>query len=357
MGAETATNRKYAWGLQADYQTAKTLSAGALKQMIVTDQNALQYGPVLGSNADWSHGYNTETEEWLEAHGCSVQHEFPGFSQELGKIFFLSMADTVTTPGGGTNSRKHTFVPTDPATTRQDRAVTYVEKLGTGWFKKADSMVSDGFGLSGNNTGMLMASLNLMGSGAIESDPSVTFPPTSTPTVTNLSGLAKLFNTQVALTPDDGDSYTDAYACRYRSFNLTFRKTMLDAAGYQPGCQRFFVDGDQTSGIIRSAHEFDKQMLDFSFEVDMASGPELDCVMDQRPITLVLDVTGGIIESTIHHQLTVTIHIAKYQTTTPVLVDGQWRLTISGKALYSTADSELFKIELVNDVTTYSSGW
>ena len=354
---ETATNRRYAWGLQSDYQTVKSLSAGALKQMIVTDQNALAVAPALGNNEDWSHGYNTQTDEWLEAHGCSVQHTFPGFSQELGKVFFLSMADTVTTPGGATNARKHTFVPTDPATTRQDRAVTYVEKLGTGWFKLAESMVADGFTLSGNNLGMLMASLNLMGSGRIADSPAVTWAPTSTPTVTNLTGLAKLFNTQVTLTPDDGADYDDAYACRYRSFELAFRKTMLDAAGYQPGCQRFFTDGDQTSGVIRSAHEFDKQMLDFTFEVDMAAGPELDCVLDQRPIALVIEATGGLIESGQNHKLTITIHVAKYQTTAPVLVDGHWRFAISGKANYSVADGRLFKIELVNDVTSYSSGW
>lgn len=354
---ETATNRKYAWGLQADYQTAKSLSAGALKQMIVTDQNALQYGPVLGNNDGWSHGYNTETDEWIEAHDCRVSHEMPAFAQEIGKILFLSMADTVTTPVGGTLSRLHTFVPTDPATTRQDRAVTYVEKLGTGWFKQADSMVTDGWTLSGNGTGLLMAGINLIGSGKIHNDPSVTFPPASTPTVTNLTGLAKLFNTQVTLTPDDGDAYVDAYACRYRSFQIAFRKTMLDAASYQPGCQRYFTSGDSDSGIIRSVHEFDKQSLDFSFEVDLAAGPELDCVIDQRPITLVVEATGGVIEGSINHKLTVTIHIAKYQTTAPVLVDGHWRLTISGKALFSVANNKLLTAELITNVTTYSSGW
>ena len=84
---------------------------------------------------------------------------------------------------------------------------------------------------------------------------------------------------------------------------------------------------------------------------------KFQCVQDQRPIELTIQATGGIIEGAIRHGLTVTIHIAKYRTTKPVLVNNTWQFAIQGKALFSVADSKLFTIELVNDVVSYGSAF
>ncbi|MCW5959266.1 MAG: hypothetical protein KIS76_03835 [Pyrinomonadaceae bacterium] len=356
--SDTKTNRTYAWALQTDYATQKAIAAAAYKQLIVTDENTLEYQPRLNNNEDWSHGVNSPTEEWLEAHDVRVSHTIPGFAQELGKIFFLNMGDTVTTPSGGTVSRKHTFVPTDPAVTRQDKAVSYVEKVGAGWHKLMPSGVSDGFVLKGEGSGILTCDLSLVGSGKVVNNPAVTYPPTATPTVTNLSNLYKFYNTQVGITPNDGGSYTAPYACRYRSFEVAFKKTLLEEAGFKPGCANFLVPGNPNSGMIRSALEFDKQMLDFSFNVDMAAGtPEFEAVQDNRPINLTIAATGGIIEGAIPFELKVLISIAKYRTTKPVLVDGIWQFAIQGQAFFNTATNRLFQIELTNDVADYSAAF
>lgn len=356
---DTATNRNYGWGLQTNYKTQKTLAAAALKQLIVTDNNTIDYEAQTNDNAEWSHGYNAATEQWIEAHNSKVAHTMPGFSQELGKVFYLNMSDYATaTPSGGTTSKKHTFKPTDPTVTRQDPAVTYVERVGAGWHKLMPRAVSDGFVLKGTEKGVLTCDFNLLGAGLIVSNPSVTYPPTATPTVSALTGLHKLFNSQVTLTPNDGGSYNTAYACRYRGFELNFKKTMLTDAGYQPGCAEYFISNNPTSGMIMSAHEFDKQMLDFTFEVDLASStPEFDAVTDQRPISIVLDITGGIIETTIKHQLTVTMNIARYKASKPTLVQGMWRFVISGSAFFDATATNLFKIDLTNNITSYTSGW
>lgn len=354
----TATNRKYAWGLQSNFLTPKPLTAGALQQMLVTDKNTIEYSPDVKDNEEWSHGYNSATEEWLEGHDAQVAHTIPGHAQELGKVFYLNMADTVTTPGGGTTSRTHTFVPTDPIVTRQDAAVTYVENLGAGWHKMMQGCVSDGFTLKGSEKGLLTCDFNLIGDGKITNNPSVTYPPTATPTVSNLTGLYKFFNTMMNITPNDGGSYTSAYDCRYRAFEIAFKKTMLSDAGFKPGCARFLVDGDPDSGLIRSAHEFDKQMLEFNFEVDMASGtPEFEAVQDQRPISLLISAVGSFIEGAIPYQMDINLHIAKYRSTKPVEAQGMWRFGISGKSLFDASQDELFNIALTNDVTTYATGW
>lgn len=356
--SDTATNRKYAWALQTDYATQKPIAAGNFKELLVTDENTIDYQPAIQDNEGWSHGVNSATEEWLESHDARVQHTIPAFAQELGKIYYLNMADTVSTPSGGTNSRKHTFVPTDPTVTRQDKAVSYVENVGAGWHKLMPSAVSDGFTLKGDGKGVMMLDFGLVGSGKIVNDPAITYPPTSTPTVTALSNLYKFYNTQVGITPNDGGSYNAAYACRYRSFQIAFKKTMLDEAGYKPGCANFFSGSNPDSGIIRSAHEFDKQSLDFNFNVDMAANsPEFQCVQDQRPINLIISATGGIIEGIIPFSHVVTLTIAKYRTTKPALVNGIWQFAIQGKALFDKTVNKLFKIELTNDVTSYATAF
>ena len=282
----------------------------------------------------------------------------PAFSQQIGELFYINLGQyAVTTPGGGTASKNHNFKPTDPATTRQDKAVTYLEKVGAGWNVKAPSMVGDGFTLKGDGLGVLTADFGLIGSGSLDFASTATWYPTATPTVTRRTGQHKLFNTQMSLVTNDGTT-TTTYACRYRSFEAAFRKTMLDDASISPGCANFRTSGDPTSGALRSSHEFDKQSLDFSFEVDMAAGsPEAAAVQDQRPFDIQLNATGGIIETTIRHAMNIHIPVAKYQMSKPVISGGIMRFAISGKGLFDFTTGKLFSIDLVNDIATYASAF
>ena len=84
---------------------------------------------------------------------------------------------------GGTTSKEHTFKPTDPTVTRQDPAVTYLEKVGAGWNIYAPSMVGAGFTLRGSGMSILTLDVPLQGSGLIDFASAATFYPTSTPTV------------------------------------------------------------------------------------------------------------------------------------------------------------------------------
>jgi hypothetical protein len=43
MGQDTDTSRGYAWGLQTDYVTQKTIAAAALTKIIATDNNSIDY--------------------------------------------------------------------------------------------------------------------------------------------------------------------------------------------------------------------------------------------------------------------------------------------------------------------------
>lgn len=357
--SDTPTSRGYAWAVQTDYATQKTIAAAAFKQLLATDQNFLDYTPKLSDDEGWSHGVNSATDQWIETHDAKVSHTIPGYVQELGKLFYINMGQyAVVTPAGGSVSKQHTFKPTDPATTRQDKAVTYLEKAGTGWNVLAKSMVSDGFVINGDAMGILTADFNLIGSGFVNFASSATFYPTATPTVTRLTSLHKLFNSQVALVVTDTGG-TTTYGCRYRKFQVAYKKTMLEDAAYQPGCATFLTAGDPLTGALRSSYEFDKQMLDFTLEVDMASGsPEAVAVQTQKAEAIVITVTGGLIEAGgSRHSMIITIPIGKYQTSKPVVSGGMMRFTISGKAFFDFTTGKLFDIVVFNDVATYASAF
>ncbi len=286
-----------------------------------------------------------------------------GFSHEKTTHHFRLFADggaieVTANDAQDTKSRNQIRQHLAHIVTRQDKAVTYVEKIAAGWHKLMPSAVGDGFSLKGAEKGVLTCDFNLLGSGAIVNNPAVTYPPTATPTVQNLTNLYKFYNTQMNITPNDGGSYNTAYGCRYRSFQVDFKKTMLSEAGFQPGCARFLVPNNPNSGMIRSALEFDKQMLEFNFQVDMAAGtPEFEAVQDQRPIAVVIEAIGGNIEGAIPFSLKTTINISKYRTSKPTLGSNIWQFGISGKALFDVTNNQLFQIELVNDVSNYASAF
>lgn len=357
--ADTPMSRGYGMGLQTDYTTAKAVATGAFRRLITTDENTIDYEPQTNNDESWSHGQNQETDQWLERHDTSVQHTMPAFVTELGRPLILNLGDyAVATPGGGTTSKRHTFKPQNPQVSRQGKAVTYVETLGPGWNMLMPRCVANGFSLYGDESGVIMMDFGLQGAGALDPESTATWAPTATPSVAEWTTRQKFFNTQIALvTSPDGEDPIE-YECRYRNFRFNYQQTLLLDAGFKPGCAEYLVDGDQTSGQIRSSCEFDKQRLDFTLGVDMATGtPELQYVQQQLPIEIVLTATNALIEGTIYEDLVVTVPVAKYRTTKPTLRNGIYSLDISGSGLFDYVTSKLFQVELTNTIATYASGW
>lgn len=356
--SDTASSRGYAWGLQADFVTQKTIAAAALTRIIATDENTLDYEPMTNTDEAWAHGRNQATEEWLEAHDAQVQHTMPAYIDEIGRPLILNLGDyAVSTPSGGTDSKEHIFKPQDPAVSRQGRAVTYAETTGPGYNVLMPRAVANGFTLRGDEKGPLTLDFGLQGAGAVNPASSVVWGG-GTPTVVTPTDRTKFFNTQMSLkaTPD-GESEVE-YACRYRAFEIAYQQSLLLEAGYKPGCADFLNPSDPTSGVIRSACEFDRQTLDFNFEVDMASGsPELVLVQNHKTITIEVAATGPIIEGAIAKSLTIDIPVAYYRTSKPSVKNGIYTFTIAGSAFFDYATSKLFQMTLVNEIATYASGW
>lgn len=356
--ADTASSRGYAWGLQTDYITQKVIAAAALTRIIATDENSTDYQPQVNNDEAWAHGQNQQTEQWLEAHDGRVDKSMAAYVDQLGRVFFLNLGNyAVATPGGGTTSKEHTFKPQDPSVSRQGRAVTYAETFGPGWNILMPRAVADGFSLKGDGNGVLNCDFGLQGAGKIDPASTATWSG-GTPTVVTPTDRQKFFNTQVGLKATPSGESLVTYGCRYRSFEINYRQSLLLDAGYKPGCADFLTPADPTSGIIRSACEFDKQMLDFTFNVDMATGsPELVLVQNQKPILLEITATGSIIEAAIARKLTATIPVARYTTSKPTLTNGIYSFAISGSASFDYATSKLFEIKLINLIASYATGW
>lgn len=355
---DTETSRGYGWAKQTDFVTPVAIANGAFDRIITTDNNTIDYTPQTNNDEAFSHGQNQATEQWIEAHDARVDHSMPAYIEDMGKVFYLNLSNySVSTPGGGSTSKEHIFKPQDPAVSRQGPAVTYLETTGPGWNVSMPRAVADGFTLRGNGLGILTLDFGLHGAGLINAASGATWTG-GTPTVVKQANFLKFFNTQMALTATPSGESAVVYGCRYRGFEVAYRQTLLSAAGYKPGCADFLVSGDKTSGVIRSAHEFDKQMLDFNFVVDMASGsPELAHVQSQKNIDILLTATGGIIEGAIARKLSVKIPVAHYNTSKPSVTDGIYTFTISGSAFFDYVTSKLFQIELINTTATYASGW
>lgn len=350
----TAQDRGYGWGLQTDYVTEKANANGAYKRLNATDDNTIDYEVQTGNDKGWSHGANQATEQWVESHDDNVSHTIPGQAQELGKIFLINLGDyAISTPSGGTVSKDHLFKPQNPAVSRQNRAVTYVETVGSGYNVSMPRSVGNGFTLKGDDKGVLLCDFGLQGAGQFLINAPTTWTG-ATPSVSKLTGLHKFFNTQMTLVATDGVTPV-TYGCRYRSFEVAYKMSLLLEAGYKQGCADFRVSGDPTSGIIRSACEFNEQMLDFKFIVDMASNsPELIAVQQQKKMNIVLTATGGIIEGAIRHKMIVTIPVAYYSMSKPTIKNDIWTFEFSGAAFFDYVSEQLFNILLTTNVADFA---
>lgn len=356
--ADTQIARGYGIGLQSDYTTAKTVAAGAFKRLICSDDNMFDYQPRVADDENYAHGQNQATEQWLEAHDGTIQHTIPGYIDQIGYILALNLGNyAVATPSGGTTSKEHTFKPQDPSVSRQGKAVTYVETAGPGWNILVPRCVANGFSLKGDGLGHLMLDFGLQSAGKINAASTATWTG-GTPSVATPTDRAKFFNTQVALKVTPSGESQVVYGCRYRSFEINYQQSLLLDAGFKPGCADYNTSGDPTSGVIRSACEFDKQVCTFTLEVDMASGsPELGHLQAQKPIVIQIEATGPNAESGVAKKITVDLPVSYYQTTKPTVKNNIYTFTITGKAFYDYATSKMLQVKLINNVATYATGW
>lgn len=351
MPPVTPTNRNFFWGTQTGYLTQKLIAANAFRKIIAEDKNFVDHQVNTNDDAEWSHGYNNATEQWLDSHDSKISHTIPGHIEEMARPIKLAMGGyQVATPAGGTNAKEHTMSPQDPTVSRQLQAATYGEKIGAHDVLMPSSIV-DGWNLKGNDKGILMLDFGLQGSGKIVSPSGVNV----ATNVVNPTNLHKLFNTQVGLVVSDGVTPV-TYGCKYRSFELSYKNNLLLEAGYKPGCNEYQIAGDPTSGVVRSELLFDKQEAEFNFEVDMeADSGEFDALVKQKPLSIVLTATGDIIEGAIARKLTATMPKIYYKARKIGEGNGLMRFQINAKVFTDITTGKSLEVKIVNDIATYAT--
>src|SRR4051812_3321737 len=116
---DTASSRGFAFALQTDYTTQKTIAASALRQILASDENTIDYNPMVNTDEGWATLTNQATEQWLEAHDAKVQHSMAAYIDEIGRPLILNLGSySVGTAPGGTTAKKHIFKPQDPSVSR-----------------------------------------------------------------------------------------------------------------------------------------------------------------------------------------------------------------------------------------------
>jgi hypothetical protein len=181
---DTASSRGFAWGLQTDFVTQKTIAAAALRRIVATDENTIDYEPQTNNDEGWSHGQNQKTEQWLEAHDSRVQHTVPALVTELGRPLILNLGNYAV----------------DDAVGRHHIQAAQLQTAGPGRFPAGESghlcrnhraglECPDAAGGGGRlhaprrREGRADARFGLQGAGLINPASAVTWPPAATPTV------------------------------------------------------------------------------------------------------------------------------------------------------------------------------
>jgi hypothetical protein len=220
-------------------------------------------------------------------------------------------------------------------------------------------VVGQSYRLSGDAAGHLVMDFTLQPSGKV-TYPSLVVPATHVqlPSAVEIapSGLHKLFNTQIALVVTDGVTPV-TYGCKYRKFDLSYENTFFVEAGYKPGCGEFQVANDKTSGMVASEMLFDKQNINFSFEVDMeVDSGELDAVIKQKPMAITQTITDGtIIEGAIARSLINNMPKTYYKARKLGEGNGIWRMAIDAEVFYDSVTGKTLEMKAVNDVATYAT--
>lgn len=354
--------RKYAISRipQTNFQTRTVPSAAGSKshvKVVATDRNLAQYGVETANNKGHATGVDWATETWATAHGVSVQKSVEVCAEEIGRWLLLAFGSVTTDQPDAEDAPtvyRHKFVPQDADVSRQLPATTYVEQLSSAHDVEYPSQVVESLTLRGDGKGRLTCDVSLMGSGERNNPSGVAFSGGSVH-VAVPADLHYFYNSQMALTVDDGDTPID-YLCRYNSFTVSLTNALLAEEGYRPGCALFQVAGDPESGMIRGELLFGERTLSGQFVVRLAAGgAEYAALQEQKDLDITIIATGGTIEDDFQDQLTIRMALSRYQAVSLGESNGIVTLQITVDPLYNQATGKVIEVELINRIASYTA--
>jgi hypothetical protein len=346
---------------QTNYLTATdTADETNFKEMLVTDKNLTNHEVKAEDNKEESTGHFQPTDEYKTVHDTSVQKELKVCAEEVGRDLLLALGNiTTTTPDavGAPAVRKHAFKMQDLAVSKQAPAMTLIEIVGSVINRLIPSNVVEDYSLKGEGVARIMQTMGLRGSGLIV-DPSGL-------TAADITALANLhyfthsmvklvFADSVALTNAEDFSADGNYLANWA---LSLKKNLLADEGYIPGAARYFVDGDEESGAIRSACLIESYEFGMNFNARLLAGsPALAALRSKKKLDVVIDIIGGQIDATaFNYKLSIHAPRVSYDTVELPSANGMYRVDIKPKIFFDTASDKDVEISLINKTASYTA--
>jgi hypothetical protein len=346
---------------QTNYLTATNVAAPAnFKEFLVRDKNLTDHKVLTEDNKDESTGRFQPTDEYKTVCDTTVQKELAISAEELGRDLLLAFGNVATTQPdalGAPAVKRHAFKVQDLAVSKQAPAMTLIEFVGAVINRLIPSYVVEDWGLKGEGTSRLTETMGLHGSGFLVEPSGL-----DVDDIIELANLHPFTHSMVQLVVADSVSLDNeedfsAGGNYLASWALNLKKKLLLDEGYIPGAARYFVDGDETSGAVRTECLIESYMFDMDFQARLLAGSSaLAAVRSKKKLDVAIDIIGGQIgATTFNYKLSIHAPRVSYDTVELPSSNGMFRVSIKPKIFFDTATDTDVEVVLINDVASYTA--
>src|SRR6185437_15310980 len=288
---------------QVNYDTpwASGVGGANYRRLLMSGEQLVDEQPNVVNNRNYAKGQRQATDSWIVSHDALIPFGFDICSEEIGRWLLLVFGKVVTTqPNVDDNPLvyRHVFSFMDVAASAQPPVTSVVEQCGAAMDTLYPSAACQSLSFRGEGPQRLGASGNLMGSGKAISPSGITIPAAG--------DLHYLYQGQVALSLDDGDTVTNAFDApqRLNSWEFAANNVLGLDDGFRPGAQKFQDDDDPNSGEVRSECLLLDQDYVMRYNLRVLSDSTFWAALRaQTPFIPMFDIIGPPIDDDFNHGL------------------------------------------------------
>ena len=349
---------------QGDYDTpADTTDPANFVPLQFTDKDYAKLTPGLEDNAEFAHGSEFSSEEYLETWDVEAQHTIATSSEIIGYLLLLAFGSVATTQPDAVHHPtvyQHIFTLLNHNTSRQLPVASLAEIVGTAHNVMHPSLVLKMLSMKADGVKIVETSTQFHGSGREISPSGLSW--AQVKALVNAQTLHNFFNSQAKATVADAGTLLNAENLsalhKFRSWEWSINNNPMVDEGYAPGADKWQTPGDATSGAIRAEMLNGLRQLAASMVVRLrADSEERAALKARKPLDWKLEMTGSKIShyagppaTDYFHKLTVEFEKVRYST-----LDLQGGGLITQKINMKPFDStNVIKATLINTVPSYT---
>lgn len=334
-------------------------------QVPVKDQNLVAAGVTTRDNRGHATGSDFATDQWLISHDVSRPIEYDVDADTVGRMLLGVCGSVVTTQPDAVASPlvyRHVFKPMNANAGRQLPAYTLIEKLGAIIDDLYPSCCVESLSLRGEGVEKIGSAATFRGSGKSTTPSAVTFDETGGVgnQVQLAQGLQYLFNSQVEVAIRDAGTLANnvpyGSTKRIESWSVGYENNPLADIAYRGGSGDFQTPGVRDSGSIRSELLFGDRAItsEIVARMDTASD-ERAALKSQKPLDVLIELTGGVIEDTFNFKLSTRLRLTKYAAVDRGNAGGIVTVAIRPTPLMDFAAGEIISFTLDNATPSYTA--